>query len=414
VPAPRPASTRRSRDSSPAQRRARIRPLARPLELRSVARARDNQPMRKTRLVRPLALAVVLGFALPAAAQKIEWFQKDLNAALESSKNSKAGMVLLYCWREDHPACKDMFSLTIEQDAVQKELSQFLCLSAKKDQPDGRDVQAKFGVETLPTILFLQPDGAVVDVLSGYLDQKPFLAEVARVRAGKDTITSLRAAVAAKPDDLAQQLVLAKKLKLCGDQRGAAAALADIVKRDPKGAAEPAAEAQLLQVTAKVIRPELAPKDIDLKPLKDFLIPMKHKRILFLGYDRIAAVEYSRQNLKAAIEAADRAWKNIPQDQILAWGQNIAAKAYAHKKDLDKATLKKALEVSERALKVAQDLRAERGNEFLANALYLHAAVQIINNLRKEAFATMQSAIEYDPKNENLKNALKMWQEGSK
>ena len=63
---------------------------------------------------------------------------------------------------------------------------------------------------------------------------------------------------------------------------------------------------------------------------------------------------------------------------------------------------------------MAARLNAVKKAPYLASALYLHAGVQIINNLRKEAFATMDRAIALNPKDENLKKAKDNWLDGSK
>jgi hypothetical protein len=234
------------------------------------------------------------------------------------------------------------------------------------------------------------------------------------VRAGKDTIAALRAAVAGKPGDLAAQLALAKKLRAIGDRDGATKLLEAIVAKDPRFAAEPAAEAKLLLIQAATFKPELAPADVDLKPLEQFLLKVKSKRVLFLGYDRIAATMLLRDDLKGAAEAAAKAWKYIPPEEVLEWGQNVAEKAYGFHEKLDQNQLKLALQISAKTLEAAEEAAKERGNPFLANALYLHASVQIVNNLRKDAFATMERAIRLDSSNENLKKALERWKAGSK
>ena len=72
------------------------------------------------------------------------------------------------------------------------------------------------------------------------------------------------------------------------------------------------------------------------------------------------------------------------------------------------------LDISEKTLKAAEAVAKERGDAFLANALHLHATIQIVNNLRKEAFAGMERAMQLNPKDENLKKALDNWKSGAK
>jgi tetratricopeptide (TPR) repeat protein len=367
-----------------------------------------------------LRAAVVLAGLLVSSArvpaQAIEWWQKDLPGALAAAKDKPAGLVLLYCWQDDGP-CRDMFQGTLSEAEVGAALAEFVCMGAKDDDA-GKALWQQYGVGTKPTVLFLDPAGAVVDVAVGYVPAKEFLGEVQRIRAGTDTIPALRAKVAAAPDDHATALALVRKLRVAGDKPGAASVIDAMLAKDPKFTSEIAAEAMLARLSDQLAKPGGEPKDADLKPLRDFLGKMRHKRVLFLGWDRVAATEFRRGNLKAAAEAAEKAWKHIPPDEVLPWGQRIAGRAYENWQALDKIDkdlLKRALEVSKKALEVVEKRhQASPDNVFYANALYLHAAVQIVNNQRKEAFASMDKAMALDPSNENLKKARDRWLDGSK
>ena len=55
---------------------------------------------------------------------------------------------------------------------------------------------------------------------------------------------------------------------------------------------------------------------------------LRSKRLRFLGYDQVASAEFAREDHKAGIEAAAKAWKNIPPDQVIDWGQNTGAVIY--------------------------------------------------------------------------------------
>lgn len=365
------------------------------------------------------AVLALVPFLLPAAvaAQTIEWWQKDLDGALAAAKDKPAAMVLVYCWKDGHGICMDMFQGTLSDPKVGAALADFVCMGAK-DDATGKPVLAKYGIEKVPTVLFVDPDGAVVDVTPGYVPVAEFVAEIARIRAGTDTIGGLKKQIAATPGDLALQMRLVRKLRTAGDKKGSLLTIEAIVQKDPKLASEPAAEAMLLKLCDEIFQPGIAPKDVELKPLREFLAKQRNKRIVFLGNDRIAGAEYRRGNLKAAAEAASRAWKSIPPDQVLEWGQLMAGRAYENWQALDKIDkdlLKLALEISKKALEeVEKRHKVSPDNPFLGSALYLHAAVQIVNNQRKEAFATMDRAISVDPANENLKKARERWLDGSK
>jgi tetratricopeptide (TPR) repeat protein len=366
------------------------------------------------------ALASVLAAVLAAAAvpaQTIEWWQKDLDGALAACKDKPAGATLLYCWRDNHGACADMFSGTLSDKKVAEALAGHVCMAAKDDAA-GKPVLAKYGIESVPTVLFLDPAGAVVDVVTGYIPVAEFLGELKRIGEGKETIGALRKQCDGAPADLALQMRLVRKLRSAGDKKGSAAVIAAIVAKDPKFVAEAAAEAKMLEICDQTFRPDVPPQDVDLKPLRTFLGAQKHKRVQFLGYDRLAGAEYRRQNLKAAADAAGKAWKSVPPDQVIAYGQNLAGKAYENWQALekiDKGLLKDALDVSKKALdEVEKRHKTSPDGPYLASALYLHAAVQMVNNQRKEAFAAMDRAMALNPNDENLKKAKDRWLDGSK
>lgn len=364
-----------------------------------------------------VAVVPFLLLLVNAAAQSVEWWQKDLDAALVAAKDKPGAMVLLYCWRENNDNCGAMFSGTLSDAALVPALRDFVCMGIKDDVA-GKPIQDRFGISQVPTILMLDPQGAVVDVVAGYLPVAEFTAEIKRIRAGTDTIAKMKAAVQAAPDDLTLQLNLMRKLRAAGDKKGSVAVIDEMVKKDPKGNTEAGAEAMLLKLTDQIFRPEVVPADYDTKPLRDFLGKQKQKRILFLGYDRLAAGEYRRQGWKAAADAVKNAWKNVPPELVIEYGQLVAGKAYENWQaldKLDKTLLKGALDISKRALdEVEKKQKASPDKPFLANAMYLHAAMQLVNNLRKEAFATIDRAMVIDPSNENLKKARDRWLDGSK
>lgn len=362
-------------------------------------------------------LLAITATAQAADAPAVEWWQKDFDEGLATAKDKPAGMVLLYCWQDKHDVCSAMFGGTMSDKEVTPLLAEFLCASAKDDEA-GKKVQQRYSVDTVPTVLFLDPSGAVVDLMVGYVPTKDFIAELKRIRAGTDTILDLRKKAAAAPGDLPLQLRLVHKLRSAKDNAGAATVIDGMIAKDPKQASEAGAEAMLLKLTDEMFKPGVQATAYDTKPLRLFLGRQKNKRVLFVGFDRLAAAEYRKGDLKAAAEAAGRAWKNIPTDQVRDWGQNIAHLAYTHWKELekiDKDLLRQALDISERALKEVENAqKAAPDKPFHAIALWRHAAVQVVNNLRKEAFATMDKAIALDPNNENLKAARDRWLDGSK
>ena len=365
------------------------------------------------------ALRIVPVFAIATllTAQQVTWWDKDLTAALAAAAAKPAKMVLLYCWQDKHDACSNMFSGTLSDTRVAKELADFICMGVQNDDA-GRATFARYRVNNVPRVLFVDPDGAVVDVLDGYVTIEPFLAHLARIKKGENTIKSLRDQIAAKPDDLDLLVRLMAKLRLSGDEAGAREVIDAMLRIDPRCKTPQAAEAKLQLICAETFKDGTAPEAVDLAELRRFLKKQRNKRVLFLGYDRMAAAEYRRDNLKAAASAAKLAWKNVPADERIAWGQNVCSIAYRRWKDLDAANkryLKDVLAISKATLKAVEKRHAKEPDKtFLGNAMYLHAAILIVNKKRKEALALMQAAMKVDPNNANLKPAYENWLKGNK
>lgn len=357
----------------------------------------------------PLLLSV-------AVAQETTWFQGTFDAALPTAKDSKAGLLLLYCWQDNSGECETFYQGTVQDKKSVVAMADFVCFGAKKEDAAGGKVHERFKVERTPCVLFLKADGTVEDVLVGGLATAEFVAELERIKSGKDTIGAMQKAAAEKPADLALQLRLAKKLRASGDRDGAAKVVAAILEKDPKGQSEAAAEAMLQSICDATFRPEITPQDVDLKALKEFILKQKNKRILFLAHDRVMAAEWRREDIKAATAACAQAWKIIPPEEVLDWGNRVVARAYEFRKDLDKAQQRLMLDIARKSIAEAEKEAKARadGDLWLADRLYTFAAAQYVNNMRKEAFATMERAITLAPKNEDLKKALDAWKDGAR
>lgn len=352
----------------------------------------------------------------PLSAQDVAWWGKEFDAALIAAKGKPSEMVLLYCW-EDSDTCSAMFSGTMSDKKVATKLGDFICMGVKNDDA-GRAVWERYKVNSVPIVLFINPQGAVVDVLPGYVTTEQFLLDLGRVQAGQGTIPALREHLAAKPKDVKSAQVLVQKLRALQDILGSHEVIDAMIKVDPKGKSEAVAEGMLWKISDETFVAGVAPKDYDLSKLRVFLKTARHKRIKFLGNDQLATAHYLRQDLKASASFAMKAWKNIPDDQVIEWGQRMCGIAYRRWKDFDKsnkATLKNALVISKKTLAAVQKLQKKQPDKvFLGNAMFLHAAILLVNKKRKNALDLMDKAIKTDPNNENLKTWKKRWLSGEK
>ena len=360
-------------------------------------------------------LASMIAVSLPA--QAITWWDKDFDAALTAAKDKPAEMVVLYCWQDKHDTCAAMFDGTMSDAKVSKKLADFVCMGVQNNEA-GRAVWQRYKIASVPMVFFIAPDGEVADVLPGYVPIEQFLTDLDRIAAGKDTIQALREHQKANPEDIKQALKLVQKLRLVSDIKGSHEVIDAMIKVDPRGKSAEVAEAMLWKISDETFRDDVAPQDYDLKQLRLFLKSQRNKRVLFLGYDQMAAAHYRGEDLKAASSAAMKAWKNIPKDQVIDWGQRMCGIAYSRWQDLDKAnkrTLKDALAISKKTLAAVEARHKKQPDAtFLGNAMHLHAAVLIVNKQRKKALVLMDKAIAIDPGNQNLVAAKKNWVKGNK
>jgi len=260
--------------------------------------------------------------------------------------------------------------------------------------------------------------GAVVDSVVGYATIVDFAATVKRVRSGAETIPALEQGVEASTLSMPEMQLLMQKLLAVQEQERAKGVIDAMIEKDPKAKSPEAAEAMLWKINAETFRPDVAPLDVDLGPLRRFLKSQRNKRVLFLGYDRMASAHWSRGEIKDAAKYADKAWKAVPDDQVIEWGQRMSGFAYRNWKDLEKANkaiLKNALKVSKATLKAIEKRNKQQPDpSFLANFMGTHAALLVVNKKRKDALDLMDKAIALDPNNKNLKAWKANWLQGNK
>jgi len=207
-------------------------------------------PILSFRLLAAALSCAPLG-ALPA--QGLTWWQKSYDEALAAAKDAKGGLVMLYCWRKDDGNCSSMFGGTLADAKVQAAVADYICMGAE-DIGATKVLHDKFTVQKLPTVLFVDPAGKVVDVVAGYLPVQDFLGELQRIAKGDKTIAALEQAFAAKPTDLILGLALHHKLRRSGDPVRGKAVLDAIIASDPQGKSEAAAEAALLAIIDEMFR----------------------------------------------------------------------------------------------------------------------------------------------------------------
>lgn len=138
-----------------------------------------------------LALTVA-GIVLLAAAcsQRDDlWFDGDFAAASAVAKRDGALMMLVFTadwcsW------CQRMDRETFAAAEVRDELAGVVALKIDAEGK-GRSVAKRYGVDSYPTIVFVDGDGDEIDRILGYLPPSEFIAHTRRIRAGDTFLACL-------------------------------------------------------------------------------------------------------------------------------------------------------------------------------------------------------------------------------
>lgn len=126
------------------------------------------------------AVAVVSGFARTDHGP-IKW-NEDFNAAAKIAK--KTGKLMMVDFYADWCGpCKQMLATTYKDKNVVAKSKNFVPVLINTDH--NPDLAKKYGIEGIPTVMFMKADGTVIKQKVGYTGAKEFLALMASATSGK-------------------------------------------------------------------------------------------------------------------------------------------------------------------------------------------------------------------------------------
>jgi hypothetical protein len=170
---------------------------------------------------------------------------------LARARAASKRIVFLDFYSRTSPFTKKLEKITYVDGRVVSALGDMLCFSIDADGKDSKPLRKRFQVQSAPALVFLDPDGTLRDQLSGYVAPDPFLNELARIKANKDTFSDLRARMRKDEDDLTRAGTLACKLKRIGDLVGYEEQVAAISERDRDGHSLASRRMQLARCTRR-------------------------------------------------------------------------------------------------------------------------------------------------------------------
>lgn len=130
------------------------------------------------------------GFAACQRDASTTWFNGDLKSA-QAEADKRATVVMIEFYTEWCNWCRRLDADTFSVPAVRRELEQIVSMRMDAEK-DGIELADRFGVDSYPTMIFLDPAGNEMDRILGYLPPEKFLRRVERIRTGDTFLACLR------------------------------------------------------------------------------------------------------------------------------------------------------------------------------------------------------------------------------
>ena len=144
--------------------------------------------MRRVLLLLMIVMAVVIAACQQGTSKT--WFKGDLEAA-RAEAGTRDTVVMIEFYTDWCNWCRRLEADTFAVPAVRRELEHIV--SMRRDaEKDGAELAARFGVDSYPTLIFLDPAGNEMDRIIGYLPPDPFLERIERIRTGDTFLACLR------------------------------------------------------------------------------------------------------------------------------------------------------------------------------------------------------------------------------
>ncbi len=137
-----------------------------------------------------LGVVVIFGVASCRYEKETVWFTGDIESAAAEAV-SRGTVVMVEFYTDWCSWCRRLESDTFSDPRVREELGRMVAMKVDAEK-EGLELARKFGVDSYPTTLFLDPDGNEMERILGYLPPDKFLLRVQRIRVGDTFLACLR------------------------------------------------------------------------------------------------------------------------------------------------------------------------------------------------------------------------------
>jgi thioredoxin-related protein len=136
-----------------------------------------------------LTVFATLGIAACRPDSSTMWFSGNLEAA-RAEAGARDTMVMIEFYADWCNWCRRLDADTFSVPEVQHELAKLVSMKLNGEK-GGAELAASFGVDSYPTLIFLDPNGREMDRILGYLPPDKFLRRVRRIRTGDSFLACL-------------------------------------------------------------------------------------------------------------------------------------------------------------------------------------------------------------------------------
>jgi len=120
-----------------------------------------------------VGLLVVMAF-VTVFKRSTPWTGGDFKAAVSASEKDGKPMVAIF-GADWCGYCHKLQDETLPDERVKEALAPYRVVKIDGDTSDGKAMMAKYGVQGLPTVLFLNADGVIIERVTGFMEPDQFL-----------------------------------------------------------------------------------------------------------------------------------------------------------------------------------------------------------------------------------------------
>lgn len=107
------------------------------------------------------------------------WPNESLDAATILAKRDHRGLIAIV-GAEWCGFCKKLDRKTLSNGEVKEALKAYHVVKIDADSSQGKEFSAKYGVQGLPTVIFLDEDGSERDRIEGYVSPEVFMTALGK------------------------------------------------------------------------------------------------------------------------------------------------------------------------------------------------------------------------------------------